>query len=214
MPAAPADFIRAHTRLDVPPCVPEIRLHLADDVVALWEQTEAELRRSGLPPPFWGAAWAGGQALARYLLDSPETVRGRTVFDFASGCGLAAIAAAKAGAASVTANEIDEYAIAAIGLNTAANDVTLSCVHGDVLDRDPPDAAVVLAGDICYDKAMVDRVLPFLERLRERGSEVFVGDPGRAYLPKDRFEALAVYDVPVPEMEGVEVRRTTVWRVP
>ncbi|NMH97445.1 class I SAM-dependent methyltransferase [Pseudonocardia acidicola] len=214
MAAAPADFIRAHTRLAAAPHVPEITLHLADDVFALWEQMEAELGRTGLPPPFWGAAWAGGQALARYLLDAPGLVAGRTVLDFASGCGLVAIAAAKAGAAAVTANEIDEYAAVAIALNTAINGIDVTCLPADVLDQDPPDAEVVLAGDVCYDKKMADRVLPFLEKARARGSEVLVGDPGRTYMPKGRFEALAAYDVPVPEMEGVDIRRCTVWRLP
>jgi predicted nicotinamide N-methyase len=215
MAGSPAGFIRVHTRLGVPSHVPEIRLHLADDVFALWERLESELCRPGLAPPFWGAAWAGGQALARYLLDVPERVAGRTVFDLASGCGLVAIAAALAGAATVTANEIDAYAVAAIGMNAAANGVTVECVLGDVLDREPPEAAVVLAGDVCYDRKLVDRLLPFLEKARARGSEVLIGDPGRTYLPAGGFEALAVYEVPAPtELEGVDVRRSTVWRLP
>ncbi|GEL19019.1 class I SAM-dependent methyltransferase [Pseudonocardia asaccharolytica] len=209
----PVDFVRAHTRLAAPPLVSEIALYLADDVIALWEKMETELDHTGLPPPFWAAAWAGGQALARYVLDVPESVAGRTVLDLASGCGIAAIAAAVAGAARVTAVEVDEHAVAAIGLNTAANGIAVDCVLRDVLDDEPADAGIVLAGDVCYDRSMTGRVLPFLLRSRARGSDVLIGDPGRAYLPKDRLTALATYDVPVPEMEGVDIRRTTVWRL-
>jgi predicted nicotinamide N-methyase len=158
--------------------------------------------------------WAGGQVLARYLLDHPGTVAGRTVLDLASGCGLVAIAAARAGAAAVTANEIDRYAIAAIALNSVANDVTVTAVSGDVLDDDPPDVAVVLAGDVCYDRTMTGRVLSFLERARASGAQVLLGDPGRAYLPRDGFEALATYEIAVARVEGVAVRHSTVWRLP
>ncbi|MFC5994898.1 class I SAM-dependent methyltransferase [Pseudonocardia hispaniensis] len=213
MTEALVGFVRAHTRLAAPPLVPEITVHLADDIVALWERMEAELGRSGLAPPFWAAAWAGGQALARYVLDMPALVAGRAVLDLASGCGIVAIAAAAAGAARVTAVEIDEHAVAAIGLNTAANGVAVDRVLGDVLDEASTDAEVVLAGDVCYDRTMTQRVLPYLARARAGGSDVLLGDPGRAYLPTDRLAALAAYDVPVPEMEGADSRRTTVWRL-
>jgi predicted nicotinamide N-methyase len=213
--ATTADFVRAHTRLLPAPFVPEVRLHLADEAIPLWERTEQE-RGDQQPPPFWAFAWAGGQALARYILDHPDIVRGRTVFDLAAGSGLVAIAAARAGAAAVTANEIDEYAVAAIEINTAANGATVTTILGDVLDGPTPGAAdVVLAGDVFYSRPMADRVLPFLRRAGTGGARVLVGDPGRAYLPHDAFRAVATYPVPVPfDLESTEIKSTTVWTLP
>jgi predicted nicotinamide N-methyase len=212
--ATRADFVRAHTRLLPAPFVPEVRLHLADEAIPLWERTEQE-RGDQQPPPFWAFAWAGGQALARYILDHPDAVRGRTVFDLAAGSGLVAIAAARAGAAAVTANEIDGYAEAAIAINAAANGATVTTVLGDVLDGPPPAADVVLAGDVFYSRPMTERVLPFLRRARAGGARVLVGDPGRAYLPHDSFQAVATYPVPVPyDLESTEVKPTTVWTLP
>ena len=209
----PADFVRAHTALEVPPYLPELRLHLASDAFTLWEHTEAELDDGVVSaPPFWAFPWAGGQALARHLLDHPDLVRDRTVLDLAAGSGLVAIAAAKCGAAGVTANEIDPYAGAAIILNAAANDVAVDVRLRDLLDG-PAEADVVLAGDVFYSRAMTERVLPFLERAATRGATVLVGDPGRAYLPRERFESVAVYEVPVTRtLESADVRATTVWR--
>jgi predicted nicotinamide N-methyase len=208
----PTAFVGRHTAVRPVPYVPEVRLHQADDAIALWETLE-EIAGAQLPPPFWAFAWAGGQALARYVLDHPETVAGRTVLDLASGSGLVAIAAAAAGAAAVRANEIDPYALVAIDLNAHANGARLDAVAGDLLDGDP-DADVVLAGDVFYRKPMADRVLPFLLRARERGSLVLVGDPGRAYLPRDGFTAVAAYDLPVvASLEDAAVKRTTVWRL-
>jgi predicted nicotinamide N-methyase len=213
-PALSSDFVRAHTRLDVPPQVPEVRLHLADEAITLWERTESE-HGEQLPPPFWAFAWAGGQALARYVLDRPDLVRGRSVFDLAAGSGLVAIAAARAGASTVTANEIDPLAAAAIALNAAANDVAVAVTLADVLDGDAEGADVVLAGDVFYSRPMTERVLPFLQRARTRGARVLVGDPGRAYLPRGSFTALASYDVPVTQdLESTEVKKTTVWELP
>jgi predicted nicotinamide N-methyase len=208
-------FIRAHTRLSPAPYVPEVRLHLADDAIALWEKTEDNLRGGEQPPPFWAFAWAGGQALARYILDHSHLIRGRTVFDLAAGSGLVAIAAVRAGAAAVTANEIDPLAVAAIAANADANDVKITAVLGDVLSGDADGAEVVLAGDVFYSKAMTDRVLPFLRRAAARGALVLVGDPGRAYLPREHLESVAVHEVPVNRsLESTDVKTTTVWRLP
>lgn len=213
VPMTPADFVRANTRLVAPPLVPEIQLHLADEAFGLWEKMESELRRTELPPPFWAFAWAGGQALARYLFDQPHLVAGRRVLDVGSGCGIVAIAAAKAGAATVTASDVDRFAAAAVAVNADANGVVVAVVEEDVLDGDGAGAMLVLAGDVCYEKPMANRVLPFLARARARGARVLLGDPGRAYLPRARFEALATYDVSVTrELEDTEVKRTTVWR--
>ena len=206
-----ADFVRAHTRLAPVAFVPELVLYQADEPIALWERTEAGGGEQ--PPPFWAFAWAGGQALARHLLDAPELVRGRDVLDLATGSGLVAIAAARAGARSVTANDIDPLALAAAAANAAANGVRLRLSEGDLLDTDGR-YGVVLAGDVCYSRDMAGRVLAFLRRAAASGSLVLIGDPGRAYLPADGLTADASYDVPVAEaLETVRVRRTTVWRL-
>jgi predicted nicotinamide N-methyase len=207
------EFVRAHTRLTPVPYVPELRLHLAGEAIELWERTEAD-RGAEQPPPFWAFAWAGGQGVARYLLDRPETVRGRRVLDLATGSGLAAVAAARAGAAAVTGNDVDPYALAALALNAAANGVAVTGHLGDLLDGDGGDADVVLAGDVFYSRELARRVLALLDRAAVRGATVVVGDPGRAYLPRERFAALAEYDVPVTRaLEDGDVKRTTVWRL-
>jgi predicted nicotinamide N-methyase len=209
------EIIAAATRLEPAPLVPEIRLHLAGDPISLWQRTEAMLGRTGLDPPFWGFAWAGGQALARYLLDHPETVRGRRSVDLASGSGLVAIAAAVAGAAGVTAYDVDPLAMAAIQMNAAVAGVTVLGVCADVLDRDDLPSAgteLVLVADAFYDRDLAGRVLRFLDRGRARGALVLVGDFGRAYLPRDRLTPLAAYDVPGQRvLEDRDVKRTTVW---
>jgi predicted nicotinamide N-methyase len=181
-------------RLAEVPFVPEVRLHLAEDAIVLRARLEAEAG-GAMPAPFWADAWAGGQAVARYVLDHPDVVAGRRVLDVASGSGLVAIAAAMAGAAAVTANDIDPYALAAIRLNAQANDVTLDANCGDVLDGDGDGAEVVLAGDVFYSESMAERMLAFLHRAAARGARVLVGDPGRAYLPQDRLEVVASYEV-------------------
>jgi predicted nicotinamide N-methyase len=196
--------------LIAPALVPEIRLHLAEEPFAIWEQLG-----EGGPLPFWAFAWPGGQALARHVLDHPELVRGRRVLDLASGSGLVAIAAAKAGAAAVTAADLDAHAAAAIALNAAANGVDIAIAFGDALDGDGGDAEVVLAGDVLYERPMAGRVLPFLDRCRRRGATVLIGDPGRGYLPRVRLEALATYRVHVPRaVEDRDVKTTTVWSLP
>jgi predicted nicotinamide N-methyase len=209
----PRAFIRANTELIKPPLTPEIVLHLASEIVPIWRKTEEELAAEGVPPPFWAFAWAGGQALARWILDHPDCVRGRRVFDFASGSGLSAIAAAKSGAASVIANEIDDFAAAAISLNAKANDVGVACVIEDLIGRDD-GWETVLAGDVCYEREMAERVFTWLRTLSARGATVLLGDPGRNYLPSSHLEELAVYDVQTTrELEDREIRRTKVWRV-
>ena len=208
----PAAFVRAHTRPVRPALVPEVELLVAADVVALWEAMETEHGRTSTDPPFWAAAWPGGQALARYVLDHPELVAGRSVLDLGAGSGLVAVAAVRAGAAAVLASDVDPFALTAVAVNAERNGAAGITPVGDVLGGEPPDVAVILAGDVCYDREMTDRVLPFLELARGRGVEVLVGDPGRIYLPEDRLAAVAVYDV--PDTEGPDVRRTTVWRLP
>jgi predicted nicotinamide N-methyase len=209
----PAAFVRANTRLVAVPFVPELRLHLADDVFALWERIEATTGPPEAPLPFWTFAWAGGQALARYVLDQPALVRGRRILDVGSGSGLVAIAAAKAGAAEVTASDVDRFAIATIALNAEANGVVVATLREDVLDGDGADAEVLLAADLFYEQPLAERVAPFLERARARGAMVLVGDPGRAYLLRNRFEVLATYAVPVMRtLEDAAVKPAMVWR--
>jgi predicted nicotinamide N-methyase len=207
-----AAFIRANTRLLAVPHAPEIRLYLADEATALWEKTEEELGEMGLPPPFWAFAWAGGQALARYILDHPEIARGKHVLDFASGSGLVAIAAALAGAAPVEASEIDEFALAAIELNAEANGVAVSRLAGDMVGQDQ-GWTLVLAGDVAYERDLAERVTEWLATLAERGARILIGDPGRTYLARDRLEPIAEYSIPVTRaLEDMEIKRTQVWQ--
>jgi predicted nicotinamide N-methyase len=208
----PQSFVWAQTRPIRPALVPEISLLVAVDVVALWEAIEVERGSAPSEPPFWAAAWPGGQALARYVLDHPDVVQGRTVLDLGSGSGLVAVAALLAGAAAVVASEIDPFGATAIALNAELNGVVPVEVVGDVLDDGPPDVDVVLAGDVCYDRVMSERVLPYLDAARARGAEVLLGDPGRPYVPATRLTAVATVDV--PDTEGPLARRTTVWRLP
>jgi predicted nicotinamide N-methyase len=209
----PAAFVRAQTALAAPPLVPEIRLHLAIEVTPLWQATEATLAATGLPPPYWAFAWPGGQALARHLLDHPVFVRDRRVLDFAAGSGLAAIAAAKAGALSVAAADIDTFALAAIGLNAAANGITLNIIGDDLIDR-PNAWDVVLAGDVCYERPLAERATAWLRGLASAGALVLLADPGRSYLPTDGLTEIARYQVPTSrELEDQELRETVIWRL-
>jgi predicted nicotinamide N-methyase len=195
------------------PFLPELRLHLAEDAIVLWARMEAAAGQT-LPPPFWASAWAGGQALARYVLDHPQVVAGRRVLDLAAGSGLVAVAAAKAGAASVTANDVDPYALATIPRNAGANGVEVGVQGGDLLGGDGAGAEVVLAGDVFYSRDMSERMLRFMDRVAARAGTVLVGDPGRAYLPKERLEVVATYRVPiVGALEDAEVKRTDVLRL-
>ena len=207
-----AAFIRAHTRALPVPNAPEITLRLADEATELWRKTEEDLGQMGLPPPFWAFAWAGGQALARYILDNPALVVGKRALDFASGSGLVAIAAALAGAKRVEASEIDDFALSAIILNGRANNVALEIRAGDLIGRvEPWD--VVLAGDVSYERDMARRVTDWLADLHRRGATVLIGDPGRSYLDRDRLEPIAEYRVPVTRaLEDAEIKKTQVWR--
>ncbi len=205
-------FIFANARRLVPPLVPELSLWLADEAVPIWKKTEEELGAMGLPPPFWAFAWAGGQALARYILDNPSVVAGKRVLDFASGSGLVAIAAARAGAASVEASDIDPFAVAAIEANAAENGVRVAARSEDLIGADGP-WDVVLAGDVAYEKDMADATADWLAKLSQRGATVLIGDPRRAYLALDRLESVAEYSVPVTrELEDSEIKRTGVFR--
>lgn len=212
MKTDPDVFIQANTTIMAPPHVPEIRLHLASEAHELWLKTEDELQEIGLPPPFWAFAWAGGQGLARYVLDHPDAVTGKRVLDFASGSGLVAIAAAKAGAASVLAVDIDPWATTAVLLNAAVNDVLLQFSSKNIVGT-KIDADVLLAGDVFYDRAFAERLTPWFAALMDQGVKILVGDPGRAYLPKERLQACATYQVPVTRaLEDSDVKKTTVWQ--
>jgi predicted nicotinamide N-methyase len=210
----PAAFVRAHTEIVAPPLVPEIRLHMASEITPIWEATETELERLGLAPPYWAFAWAGGQAVARHVLDNPGLVAGRRVLDFASGSGLSAIAAAMAGAARVTANEIDPFAAAAIALNASLNGVAVENLVEDVIGMPNPGWDVVLAGDVCYEKPMAERAFAWLQDLAAAGALVLLGDPGRTYLPKTGLTRVANYSVrTTTAIEDSDVRNAIVWRV-
>ena len=213
-PESARTFILVHTALRPVPHAPEIRLHVADEATALWQKTEEELEAIGLPPPFWAFAWAGGQALARYLLDNPDLCAGARVLDFASGSGLCAIAAARAGAARVLASDLDPFALPAIALNAAANGVAerIAATAEDLIGRDP-EADLVLAADIFYERDLAARVGDWLGDLAARGTRVLVGDPGRSYLPRARLDCLASYRVPVTRaLEDAEIKESHVWR--
>jgi predicted nicotinamide N-methyase len=211
----PAPFIRANKRLRPVPAVPEIALHLADEAVPLWQRTEEELEEMGLPPPFWAFAWAGGQALARYVLDDRAAVAGHRVLDLASGSGLVATAAAKAGAAPVVASDIDAFAETAMALNATANDVYIDVLGRDLLDDPPPVAPrydAVLVGDLFYERTTAERAFAFVQRHAALGATVLIGDPGRSYLPKQELRQLAEYRIPVTrDLEDQEIKRTAVW---
>lgn len=203
MPLPDEDVVRRNTTVGRCPLVPEVALHLAEDIEALWRVVGEDG-----PPPYWAFGWLGGQALARYLLDHPQEVAGLRVLDLATGSGLVAIAAAKAGAASVVAADIDPLSAEAVRLNATLNDVTAEMVLADLLTGDPPDVDVILAGDVCYDRDMTPRVLGWLDRF---GGRVLLGDPGRAYLPQTGFVEVASYDVPTTRaLEGVETKRVRV----
>lgn len=206
-------FVAAHTRLLAVPHTPELSLYVADEATALWQKTEDELGAIGLAPPFWAFAWAGGQALARHVLDNPALVAGQHVLDFASGSGLVAIAAAKAGAARVEAADIDGFALAAMDLNARANNVRIEPVGTDQIGTDR-GWHTVLAGDICYERNLAERVMTWLAGLAARGAIVLIGDPGRSYLPTQRLTHLATYQVPVTrELEDRDIKATGVWRL-
>jgi predicted nicotinamide N-methyase len=206
-------FIRENTRVLAASYIPEIKLHLADDAVALWQLTEEQLGELGLPPPFWAFAWAGGQALARYLLDNPAIVHGRDVLDVASGSGLVAIAAMQAGAKSAVAVDIDAFAGAAANLNAALNKVSIETSDADPVGQ-LTHCDLILVGDLFYDRDLAPRVLDWLIELQTDGKQVLIGDPGRTYLPRDKLEQIAVYNIPVTRaLEDAEIKRAAVWKL-
>lgn len=199
-----------------PPHTAELSLHLADEITPIWRLTEEALLEIGLPPPFWAFAWAGGQALARYVLDNPMAVAGKAVIDFASGSGIVAIAAARAGAARILAADIDGYCGEALSLNTQANGVLVGYTDVDLLDAPPPAwAEVILAGDICYEKPLAERALAWLAIALTNGATVLIGDPGRSYFPRIGLIKRAEYQViTTRELEDMEVKKTAVWALP
>jgi predicted nicotinamide N-methyase len=205
-------FILARARLRRPSLVPQLRLYLADQITPLWQTIEAQSGARGTPPPFWAFAWAGGQALARYLLDHPDEVRGKRTLDFAAGSGLCAIAAMTAGAASALAADVDAFSAAAVALNARANAVRVSFTGRDLLDAAPPDADVILAGDVWYEEPLAARALPWLRAAHARGTRVLLGDPERAYFPREGLTRLAEYAVPTSrDLEATEVTRAAVF---
>jgi predicted nicotinamide N-methyase len=211
---SPAEFVLAHTHVRRPPFVPEVQLHLADDSLELWEQTQVAVDHGQVPPPFWAFVWAGGQAVARYLLDSPAAVAGRTVVDVATGSGLVAIAASLSGAAQVRATDVDELAVAATRLNATLNNVALEAAAVDVRDLTVTPGTLVTVGDVFYDEKIAALMLPELSRLARSGADVLVGDPHRAYLPRDALTVVAKYDVDVEtDIEDAPVKPSIVARL-
>lgn len=208
-------FILRNTHLQRPVQTPELQLYLADEITPIWLMTERELGKLGVAPPFWAFAWVGGLAIARHLLDHPEEVAGRRVLDFAAGSGLCAIAAMKAGAAYTLAADIDVFCEAAISANAHANGVNVAFTGRDLLDADPPETDLILAGDVCYEKSMAGRVLAWLQAAHARGIRVLIGDPGRTYFPRDGLIRLAEYEVETTrELEDLEVKRAGVFTFP
>lgn len=211
----PVAFVRDNTVLLPVPHAPELSLYVADEMAPLWKMTEEALGQLGLAPPFWAFAWAGGQALARYVLDNPREVAGKRVLDFASGSGLVAIAAMKAGAKSVLAADIEPLCRAALALNAEANGVKVAFTGANLLDAPPPPADIILAGDICYERPVAERVMIWLAEARAQGVRVLIGDPGRSYFPKAGLVQLAEYQIPTTrELEDMAVKRTGVWTLP
>jgi predicted nicotinamide N-methyase len=212
VPSSRRAFILRHTRLRPVPGIEEIRLHLADEVLPLWHAVQVETGDPDAPLPFWAFAWAGGLAIARYLREHPETVAGLRVFDVGAGSGLCAIAALRAGASEATSADIDEIAVAAVQLNARANGRRVAVVRRDVLDEDPPDVDVILAGDCWYDAALAERVQLWLRRAHDQGIHVVIGDPGRRYLSTDELVERAAYDVrTTTELEDLALKKGRVY---
>ena len=207
-------FIRANTRPVAVPGLGGLAIFTADELTPNWEATEKDLAESNLAPPFWAFPWAGGQALARHVLDHPEIVRGKAVLDLASGSGLVAIAAEKSGAAVVIANDIDPMCEAAVAANAALNNVAIEYLDGDLLDADMPDVDVILAADVFYEQTPARRFLAFLQRAQAAGIAVFAGDPGRTYFPREAFRQVAEYAVETStEIENAPVKTARVWTI-
>ncbi|NMJ40317.1 methyltransferase [Roseomonas sp. JC162] len=210
---SPEDFVRTHTAVARASIVPEIALHLASEITPIWQATEEWLKERNIEPPFWAFAWPGGQATARLLLDEPARVAGKRVLDFAAGCGIAAIAAAKSGAALVEAAEIDPLALAAVRLNATLNGVSVATPEGDIVGA-PCRWDVILAGDVCYEAPMTAHILPWLRGMAATGADVLLADPGRAYLPREGLEPLSRHAVPTTlELEDRTLREVTLFRL-
>ncbi len=209
-----ADFIRENTELLPVASTPRIKLHVAGESMPLWQRSTEDLDAIGISHlPFWASAWVGGQALARFVLDTPETVRGKRVLDIATGSGIVGIAAALAGAAHVVANDIDPMALEAARMNAAANGVTLELQHGDITGAPATEVDVILCGDVFYEKPMADAMFNWLEQSRRHVDDILIGDPGRSYLPFERLEKLAQYEMPAMRpLEDSETMQTTIWR--
>ena len=206
-------LIRAHTVIEAPFLVPEVKLHLVTDACPLWTATDADLERLQLPAPYWAFAWSGGQALARHVLDHPKVVAGKTVLSFGAGGGIEALAAARAGAQRVIASDIDPFAVDALNLNAAVNGVALEATDEDLIDHDDPAWQVVLAGDVTYETELADRVVAWLARLQARGAVVWIADPGRGFLNETRLEPVATYSAPSDiDIDGTDLRPTTIFR--
>ena len=212
MPASRRAFVLRHTRLRPVPGIEEIRLHLADEVLPLWHAVQVETADPEAALPYWAFAWGGGLAIARYLREHPQTVAGRSVFDLAAGSGLCAIAALGAGATEATSADIDAFAWAAVEVNARANGRRVSVVRRDVLDEEPPEVDMILAGDCLYEARLAERVLPWLRRAQARGIQVLVGDPGRRYLPTEEMIERATYDVrTTTELEDLALKQGRVY---
>lgn len=207
-------FISEHASFDHPPLTPEIGLWLAEEATTLWQASETFLEEAGLPPPFWAFAWAGGQALARFVLDSPEAVAGKRVLDFGSGCGLVAIAALRSGASSVLAADLDPFAAVAVRLNGEVNGCAPEPFCGDATALAPGDFDIILAADVCYEREPSESAFAWLRSAVAAGVEVLVGDPGRTYLDQQGLRPLAGYDVPTStELEKSAMTQAKVWRL-
>lgn len=211
---SPQQFVAANTRLLAVPLVPELKLHLAEESLPIWQRSEEELGAMNVPPPYWAFAWAGGQAVGRYILDNPAVVAGRCVLDLGAGSGLGAVAAARAGGRRVVAADIDPFALAAIALNAAANGVDVAATSDDLLATGPPACDVLLIGDLFYERPLAERVLAFAQAAHIAGCDVLVGDPRRSYFPQERFREVVHYAVPVTrELEDSEIKHSAVWRL-
>jgi predicted nicotinamide N-methyase len=211
--AAVRRFIVDNTKHLHPPLTPEITLHLAEESLAIWRKTEEDLEQLNIAPPYWAFAWAGGQALARYLLDTPALVQGRDVLDLGTGSGLTAIAAMKAGARSVLAADIDPMALIATALNAETNGVAVTVTAEDFLQREPAAHSVILIGDLFYERQLADRVIAYIEAAAQRGTLSLIGDPQRNYFPKGKFAQATTYKVPVTrDLEDSEIKNAAVWR--
>ncbi len=208
-------FILAMTRLQSPPYVPELQLYLADEIESIWDAVQTRVNSAEAPLPFWAFAWAGGLALARHLLDHPELAEGKRVLDIATGSGLCAIAAGRAGAGWIMAADIDPLSLVAVGLNAGANSVNVTVFEDDLLTAPPPDVDLILAGDIGYERHLAESMLVWLEAAHQRGIDVLIGDPERAYFPRATMRLLTIQNVATSrELESAETKRVGIYTFP